>query len=257
MSRPAAPGGIPAADQVAPPRHDSPRTDGADQAAGRRGYGPDSVYAGWSDEERAAADRAEDDDNRQTRCQLAELVHSQYVRVAGDDSLRDLATLYRRELEDVASGRLVGGDQRARVVRARLSEVERAQECRAALASAWLAAADGTHCYTAFAARGGLDAVRNHAAPPPSYHLATMLDRRNALRELPHVLAWAPAPLSAGSGRADAETSPHHISRQMGEPQQWPPHPQPQPCPPRRSVRSAWIPRSVAGCASPTWTTPT
>jgi hypothetical protein len=160
------------------------------------GFSPESVYAAWSDDERVAADRIEEKYNQERRCQLAELVGTSYVRVAPDESLRHLATVYRGELEDIDRAHLCGGAARARVARAKLVDVEREQEARAALADSWLANEDGTHCYTAFVSRGGLDAVLHHGATPPSYHLAAMLDRLNWERGFPHVLAW-------GSGPAD------------------------------------------------------
>lgn len=153
-------------------------------------FAPDSIYAEWSTEERAAADRAEDRHNSEVRCQMAEKVGTNYVSVTGDDSLRSLAITYRRQLEDIGSGNLTGGEPRARVVRARLKDVEREQEFRAAMAGSWLAATDGTHSYTAFVARGGLAAVRDYGATPASYRLAALLDWTNWKRGQPHVLDW-------------------------------------------------------------------
>jgi hypothetical protein len=158
-----------------------------------KAFSPDSVYATWSEDERAAADRVEDKYNHELRCQLAEQVGTQYVRLAPDESLRHLATVYGRELEDIESGELCGGAARARVVRAKLADIEREQECRSALAESWLASEDGTHCYTGFVSRGGLDAVLHHGATRPTYHLAAMLDRLNWERGQPHVLVWGAA----------------------------------------------------------------
>jgi hypothetical protein len=152
----------------------------------------DSVYADWSDEERAAADDMEERYNAGVRCEIAELVHTQYTRVAPDESLRRLATLYRRELEDLDCGDLIGGPARSRLARAKLTDVEREQQLRAALAATWQASETGTHCYSAYASRGGLAAVVYHGATPPSYRLAAMLDHANWARGLPHALTWTP-----------------------------------------------------------------
>lgn len=149
---------------------------------------PDSVYAGWTADERAAVDRLEARYNAELRCQLGELVHTQYARVAPDASLTRLAVVYRRQLEDIGRGDLAGGAERARLVRVKLRDINREREMRAVLAESWLAAESGTHCYTAFMARGGLTAVAGHGAPPPTYHLARILDRVNQERGLPHVL---------------------------------------------------------------------
>lgn len=155
------------------------------------GFSPTSIYATWTSDQRAAADRAEADFNRAQRCgRLAELVHTAYIRVATDDSVRRLATQYRLELEGIQSGDLAGGRQRARQTRIRLTDVEREQQIRAALAESWLAREDGTHCYTAYEARGGLEAVAYYGAPAPSYELAVQLDRLNWRCGLPHVLTW-------------------------------------------------------------------
>jgi hypothetical protein len=155
-----------------------------------RGYSPDSVYAEWSQDERAAADRMEDLFNQGERVALAERVHTQYVRVAPDASLVNLAISYRRQIEDISSGQLTGGPARPRLVRAKLADVEREQQYRTALAQSWLATGGGTHCYSAYVSRGGLEAVARHGAPAPSYQLAMQLDRLNYRRGLPHVLAW-------------------------------------------------------------------
>lgn len=150
---------------------------------------PDSVYASWSDDQRAAADRMEERYNHDVRLQLAELVHTNYVSVASDDSLQRLAVLYRRQLTDIDLGVLVGGPARACMVRAKISDIEREQQCRSALAECWLASEDGTHCYTAFVSRGGLAAVAHHDAPAPTYHLARILDHANRAQGLPCVMA--------------------------------------------------------------------
>lgn len=172
-------------------------------------FSPDSRYATWSVEERIAAGRAEERFNGDARCRLAEGIGRNYVRVATDDSLLSLLRTYRRQLEDVESGDPCG-DERAALARAKLAEIEREQQARAALAQSWLAADNGTHCYPSYAARGGLAAVAHHGAPKPSYQLAAKLDRLNWLRGLPHVLTWQeradqpsprPAEVSGGGRR--------------------------------------------------------
>lgn len=161
------------------------------QVAAGTGFSSDSAYAAWSADERSAADRAEVRFNADQRRHLAGQVSTAYVRVAADDNLRNLARTCRRQLEDIASGDLSGGEPRARLICAMLTDIEREQECRQALAQSWLAREDGTHCYSAYEARGGLGAVLRHGAVPPTYHLAAILDRLNWQRGLPHVLAWA------------------------------------------------------------------
>jgi hypothetical protein len=154
------------------------------------GFSPSSIYASWSAAEQLASDRTEEQYNQGMRCRLAEQVGARYVAVAPDDSLQNLATVYDREREDIGRGDLCGDKHRAHVVALKLGDLEREQGCRAALAQSWLASEDGTHCYTAYVARGGLDAVHNYGARRPSYQLAAMLDRLNWRRGLPHVLAW-------------------------------------------------------------------
>jgi hypothetical protein len=73
---------------------------------------------------------------------------------------------------------------------ARLRDTEREQEFRAALAHSWRASETGTHCYSEFQARGGLAAVLNNKAQPPSYDLAILLDWEHCQHGLAHVLNW-------------------------------------------------------------------
>jgi len=110
------------------------------------------------------------------------------IGLARDDSLRRLAKAYRRDLEDIADGDLHPG--RKAVIAARLRDIEREQDFRATLRECWLAAEDGTHSYTAFDARGGLEAVLNHGASAPSYQLAMRLDQERQARGLTHVFEW-------------------------------------------------------------------
>lgn len=180
------------------------------------GHAPDSVYAEWTADERAASDRMEGDFNATRRAILASAdlmrrsdpvkqpkdtgplyISGPTVRGHSDDMLQRAAKRMRRQLEDIAEGDHTlpakgprGVKARVRFLNVVLRDIEREQEFRAALAYSWLAAEDGTHCYTAYQARGGLDAVLNHGAPPASYDLAVTLDwelwRRGGL----HVLAW-------------------------------------------------------------------
>jgi hypothetical protein len=151
-----------------------------------------TCYATWSTEQREASDRMERLYNQQRRCGLAQgaaaLGHP--ISTATDDMLRSLAKTYTRQLEDVEDGSLAGGDKRARMLRAKLLDIEREQDFRAALAESWLASEDGTHCYTSFMARGGLGGVLHEGATPPSYELAVFLDRDHWRRGLAHVLDW-------------------------------------------------------------------
>jgi hypothetical protein len=156
-----------------------------------RGCCPGSVYAGWGPEGRAASDRQEARFNHGEGLVRAEQVGTQPLRVADDDGLSSLARTYRRQLEDVLDDDLVGGEVRARLLRVRLADIQREQDARAALAASWLASEGGTHCYTAFVARGGLEAVAHHGSTPPSYQLAAQLDRLNYDQGQPYVLDWA------------------------------------------------------------------
>jgi hypothetical protein len=157
------------------------------------GFAPESAYASWTKAQRAAADRVEAASNIQRRGILAQADAAAGHPLMGqpDDSLRWLAKKYSRDLEDVESGDLAGGDKRARLLRAQLHDIAVTQEYRAALAESWLADEDGTHSYTAFQARGGLRAVLDNSAPAPSYDLAIFLDHEHFLRGLPTVMEWA------------------------------------------------------------------
>ena len=162
------------------------------------GYAPDSVFAEWSDEERAAADRIEEESNDRRAGVLALRDANEHHSVHGlpDDSLRHLAKLYRRELEDIEDGDLVDDSKtgkRTKLVKAKIADIEAEQAYRAALAESWCAAEDGTHSVTAFFARGHLTGVIYHGATPPSYDLARKLDERNWLEGKPHVLNWGEA----------------------------------------------------------------
>ena len=158
-----------------------------------RMFAPDSVYAtrtaGW----RAAADRMEAEFNSQRNGERARLAAAQGhpIRFAPDSSLRRLATRYQRDLEDVEAGDLAGGGERARMLKAQLRDIEREQAVRAALAHSWRAREGGTHCRSAFQGRGGLRAVLEDHASPPSYQLAAQLDWEHWKRGLPCVLAWS------------------------------------------------------------------
>jgi len=167
--------------------------EGADMTATATqptGCAPDSVYASWSRAERAASDRIEAERNQQDRTALArrDAAEGHPISLAPDDSLRRLAKAYRRDLEDIADGDLHPG--RKAVITARLRDIEREQDFRATLRECWLAAEDGTHSYTAFHARGGLEAVLDHGAPAPSYQLAMRLDQERQARGLTHVFEW-------------------------------------------------------------------
>jgi hypothetical protein len=109
-----------------------------------------------------------------------------------DGMLRRLLKEYRRDLEDVEDGSLHGGEPRARLLRAQVADIEREQERRAVLAECWRASEGGTHCYSAFQGRGGLLAVVDHDARPPSYELAVLLDWEKFKRGECHVLVWQP-----------------------------------------------------------------
>lgn len=151
---------------------------------------PDSTYAAWTKLRREAADRLERQYNDEIRRQRAEQAPSNHIPLVGDDSLRQFNTQFRRQLEDIASGDLPGGEKRARVVRGKLARIGLEQNSRTALAESWLAHEDGTDDYSMFEARGGLKAVRDHGATAPTFQLAARLDRLNFDRGMPHVLQW-------------------------------------------------------------------
>lgn len=158
------------------------------------GYAPDSVYAEYNAEEREIFDRQESEADSRIATMLA--VRDEHrghtVRGCTDDGLRGLLKTYRRELEDVEDGDLPDSrtGHRARVLKAKIADIEGEQNWRAAFAESWLATERGTHSVTGYAARGGLKAVLDHGAIPPSYDLAAKLDWRNWKEGRPHVLAW-------------------------------------------------------------------
>jgi hypothetical protein len=166
----------------------------ATKDAASKGFAPDSVYAEYSAEEREIVDRQEDESNHRHATTLALRDEKEHFTVRGmtDDGLRRLLKTYRRELEDVEDGDLADSKtgHRARILKAKIKDIQREQDWRAALAESWMATWEGTHSVTGYAARGGLDAVVNHGATPPSYDLAARLDWRNWKHGLPHVLAW-------------------------------------------------------------------
>ncbi|HUB99618.1 MAG TPA: hypothetical protein VMS11_07335 [Solirubrobacterales bacterium] len=161
------------------------------------GYAPDSVYAECTTDEQEISDRIEREANLRHATMLAVRDERRHHTVRGctDDGLRHLLKTYRRELEDVEDGDLPDSKtgHRARVLKAKIADIEGEQEWRAALAETWQAAGNGTHSITGYLARGGLAAVIDHGAPPPSYDLASRLDWRNWKEGRPHVLAWKEA----------------------------------------------------------------
>lgn len=159
------------------------------------GFSPDSAYASWSQEERESSDRMEAyfQGQRRTILAQAEANAGHPISYRPDESLRRLAKTWRRELEDVQCGDRNGGKRREALLKARLRDIEAEQDVRAALRESWLASEDGTHSYTGFMGRGGLAAVRDHGATPPSYPLAEQLDYLNHMRGLPTVLEWEKA----------------------------------------------------------------
>jgi hypothetical protein len=158
----------------------------------RGSFAPDSVYATYTAEWRAAADHMEAEFNGQRNVERARLAAGQGhpIRCASDASLRRLATRCRRDLEDVGTGDLAGAAERAQMLEAQLHDVECEQAARAALAESWRAREDGTHSYSAFQGRGGLRAVLEDGAAPPSYELAALLDWEHWTLGRPCVLAW-------------------------------------------------------------------
>lgn len=157
------------------------------------GFAPDSVYAEWSTEERAAADFIEEASNDRRACLLALRDANEHHTVHGcpDESLRQLAKACRRVLEDIEDGDLVDDSKKNRrtaLVKAKIADIEAEQAYRAVLAESWCAAEDGTHSFTSFMARGHLTGVIHHGATPPSYDLARRLDELNWRQGKPHVL---------------------------------------------------------------------
>lgn len=159
------------------------------------GFAPDSIYAEWTTEEREASDRMEAVYNHERHLEALDRFgpHTKHwLRFTPDDSLRSAAKRHRREIEDIEDGTLADDakGRRLRLTRARLHDVECEQEFRQTLAETWQAREDGTHSITGYHARGGLDAVLNHGATPPSYPLAILLDYTNSLRGEPTVFEW-------------------------------------------------------------------
>jgi hypothetical protein len=160
-----------------------------------QGFAPDSVYAEYTAEEREISDRMEVESNDHRAWVLAVKAERENHSVHGapDASLRHLAKLYRRELEDLADGDLLDDSKtgrRTKLAEAKLADVEAEQAFRAVLAESWGAAEDGTHSYTSYMARGGLPAAVHHGATAPSYDLAQKLDLEHFKLGRPHVLAW-------------------------------------------------------------------
>lgn len=167
-------------------------------------FAPDSVYAEWTLEQREISDRMEADYNRQANAHLAlvaaERGHPITVTTDCPDSmLRSLSKTYWRELEDLSDLQLAESTAanrsrkrvtRERALQIRIADIEREQYRRSVLAECWQAREDGTHCYSDFAARGGLLAVIDHGARPPSYELAVLLDWEQWKLGEYCVLAW-------------------------------------------------------------------
>jgi hypothetical protein len=159
------------------------------------GFSADSAYATWCAGERDASDRMEALYNHDRRCVIADTA-GHPITTQPDGLLRSLAKTYRRRLEDHEDGSHVLAKGHLRVVRVKLRDVEREQTYRAALAESWLAAEGGTHCYSAFQARGGLGAVLHDGAIPPTYELARLLDLAHWKQGFLHVLDWGKAKCS-------------------------------------------------------------
>lgn len=159
------------------------------------GFAPDSAYATWTAEQREISDRMEADYNMEASARLGLIAGDRGHPITAttdcpDGMLRRLVKQYRRNLEDVDDGSLHGGRSRARMLRAQIADIEREQERRAVLAECWQASETGTHSYSDFQGRGGLLAVVDHGARPPSYELAVLLDWEHWKLGLEHVLAW-------------------------------------------------------------------
>jgi hypothetical protein len=111
-----------------------------------------------------------------------------------DDSLRRLATLHRRRLEDIAAGDLHDSAKHSTTIA--LRDVESEIDLRAALRECWLAREDGTDSYTDFIGAGGLAAVLVCDGLAPSYQLAVFLDHWMYLLGFEHALGWTDEPLT-------------------------------------------------------------
>lgn len=158
------------------------------------GFAPDSVWAEYTAEEREISERmeAEYNDRRAGVLAVRDANEHHSVRGCTDDGLRRLLKERRRELEDIEDGDLSDSSTgyRSRMVKAKIADIEGEQGWRSILAECWRAAENGTHSYTAFMARGGLLAVIDHGATPPSYELAGLLDWEHFERGKVHVLDW-------------------------------------------------------------------
>jgi protocatechuate 3,4-dioxygenase beta subunit len=158
------------------------------------GFAPESVHAELTDEQREISARMEREFNSRESTRFAREDEHAYhpVHRGTDDMLRKSAKRIRRQLEDIAEGELhdTKTGSRRRMLEAQLHDIEVEQEIRAALRETWQADEKGTHSYTDFKGRGGLAAVIDHGATPPSYHLAKLLDWEHFERGLAHVLDW-------------------------------------------------------------------
>ena len=166
------------------------------------GFAPDSPYASWTKKFREASDRMEAVYNHERHLEALDRFgpHTKHwLRFTPDDSLRSAAKRHRRAIEDIEAGDLTDDakGRRLRLTRARLHDVECEQEFRQTLTETWQAREDGTHSITGYHGRGGLDAVINHGATPPSYPLAVLLDRLNSLRGEPTVFDWSKSEATA------------------------------------------------------------
>lgn len=167
-----------------------------------KGYAADSVYASYTKREREASDRMETVYNHERGLEVHTITGTgrekgshfgrNPLRFMSNDSLRSLAKAYAREVEDIEDGDLRDDAKgsRLRLAQARLRDVERESEFRIALAETWQASEKGTHSISAFEARGGLKAVVEDGATPPSYALAVLLDYSNFRHGEPTVLEW-------------------------------------------------------------------
>lgn len=166
------------------------------------GYSPSSYYAECSEEEREICERIEAVHNHERHLETLERFgpHTEHwLRFKDDDSVRREAKRLTRQIEDIEDGDLPnpsgrGGRKnihnRLSFLQARLRAVEAEQQFRQTLRDTWQASERGTHSMTGYHARGGLAAVLEHGAPPPSYPLAVLLDHANWLRGEPSVLQW-------------------------------------------------------------------
>lgn len=156
------------------------------------GFAPDSPYARLNTIERTTLEAAECEHNMRAAAVaiLAGQTRGGTVRRMSD---RMLTILHRRASHKIESALKEGDARRARLLRARQRDLACEMAMRHALAEAWLAVEDGTCSYVAFQARGGLAAVAEHGATPPSYQLAILLDFEAHRRGLSCTLAWGDA----------------------------------------------------------------